>query len=343
MSIVESQSVSRRGAIPLALLAIAAAGCGSSAASPEPSHDAGGGADARTDAGPPPLASKIAHVVIIVQENHTFDVEFGAYCQAAAGSKPTCTTGPTCCEAMPATDPAGHSPIVLDDTEEAAFDPNHTQACELAEMDNGKMDAYATATVPGSSTACGDSRNVASASPTIVKPYWDLAQTGALADRYFQPIAGQSSSNDMYLARASYVFTDNSASPLDALGVKCSLGTTQKAFMGTTIGDLLTAASVPWAWFADGYQTMLSAPHGTCPPAPADCPLALPLYPCSFDPSDIPFEYYASTRDNPSTMKDLSVFQAAIQSGSGLPAVSFIKAIGYRSEHPGYGSTLSAG
>ena len=51
------------------------------------------------------------HVVIIVQENHTFDTHFGHYCTAAAGSNPTCTDGPACCEAIPATDPIYGSEI----------------------------------------------------------------------------------------------------------------------------------------------------------------------------------------------------------------------------------------
>src|SRR3569623_1749090 len=48
--------------------------------------------------GPCPM-SKIDHVVIIVQENHTFDTYFGMYCQAAAARNPTCTAGPNCCAA----------------------------------------------------------------------------------------------------------------------------------------------------------------------------------------------------------------------------------------------------
>lgn len=56
----------------------------------------------------------------------------------------------------------------------------------------------------------------------------------------------------------------------------------------------------------------------------------------------MPFQYFASTRDNPQTMKDLSAFDTALDEG-GLPAVSFVKALEYRTEHPGEGVTLSAG
>ena len=98
---------------------------------------------------------------------------------------------------------------------------------------------------------------------------------------------------------------------------------------------------MPWTFYAEGYAAMQAA-GGMCPPRPDDCKFPLSFYPCAFDPSDVPFEYYASTRDAPATMKDLSAFEDALDSG-GLPAVSFIKAIGYKSEHPGYGTTLSAG
>ena len=41
-------------------------------------------------------ASKIEHVVLIVQENHTFDNYFGKYCTAPSGSPPACTNGRAC-------------------------------------------------------------------------------------------------------------------------------------------------------------------------------------------------------------------------------------------------------
>src|SRR5450432_1619958 len=84
--------------------------------------------------GPCP-ASKIDHLVVVVQENHTFDAYFARYCTAAAGSAPTCTDGPGCCEAGPDHDPSGATPTVLDDNVNGARDPNHTQACELEETD----------------------------------------------------------------------------------------------------------------------------------------------------------------------------------------------------------------
>jgi phospholipase C len=83
-------------------------------------------------------------VVLIVEENHTFDAYFGKYCTAPSGSHPSCTKGPGCCEAPPATDPSGASPVVLDDPGNESKDRDHDQVCEIAQIDNGAMDHYVT-------------------------------------------------------------------------------------------------------------------------------------------------------------------------------------------------------
>ena len=274
---------------------------------------------------------------MIVQENHTFDNYFGRYCTAAPGSGPACTQGPACCEAGPAHDPSGASPIVLDDDANGAYDPDHTQACELAEADGGAMDRYVAGAM-----GCSDPRHFAYADPAVIQPYWDLASAGALADRYFQPISGQSSANDMYLARAQFVFLDNAYKP-DAVGQECSIIATAMSFPGPTIGDLLDGAGVSWAFYAEGYQAMVDArAAGMCPKAPKDCPFGLNLYPCDFDPSDVPFDYYANHADNPKVLRDYARFAKDLD-GLALPQVVFVKGLGYHSEHPGEYTTVSDG
>ncbi len=277
---------------------------------------------------------------MLIQENHTFDDHLGGWCKAPAGSSPSCTKGPSCCEAMPAKEPGGHAPTALDDTA-MNYDPPHDAACESAEMNGGKMDRFATAPAPPGDSTCGDPRNVAAADPATIAPLWQLASAGAVADRYFQPVVGQSYANDMFFARAQYVFADDTVAPAGAVGVTCGLESKQETLTGTTIGDLLTAAKVPWAFYAQGYAAMKAA-DGGCPPKPSDCPFQFPFDPCGFEPSDVPFEYYASTRDNPDTMKDYAELQSALASG-GLPAVAFVKALEFRTEHPGQHVTLSAG
>ena len=275
--------------------------------------------------------------MILVQENHTFDNYFGHYCTAAPGSAPTCTTGPSCCEAGPDHDPSGASPMVLDDAANAAFDPDHTQACELAETNGGAMDRY----VAGAG-ACSDPRHFAYADSSTMTTYWQLAQGGALADRYFQPVAGQSSSNDMYLVRAQFLFLDNAFKPA-AIGQECSLISAAMTYSDPMIGDLLNTAGVSWSFYAEGYQAMVDArKNGECPRAPADCPFGLGLYPCLFDPSDVPSDYYASGRDKPEVLRDYSQFAKDLD-GDSLPQVVYIRGTGYHSEHPGEETTISDG
>ncbi len=285
----------------------------------------------------PATSSNIRHLLVIIQENHTFDSYFGRYCSAALGSNPSCENGPSCCEAAPQSDPGtGNPPAALDDQENAAFSPDHTYACEVDEIDGGKMDRFV------SSMTCGNARNFAVADMGVAGPYWQLAAAGALADHYFQPVAGQSSSNDMYFARAAYVFRDNSVIP-QSVGTRCSLGGKTGEYNDPTIGDLLAQSSVPWAFYAEGYQAMSDAnQQQKCPDPPADCAAGVPIYPCVYDPSDVPFQYYPTLRDKPAYMRDFSRLAGDLSGGS-LPAVSFIKAIGYKTEHPGLGVTISAG
>jgi phospholipase C len=319
--------------LALASIALAAA-CGSTSSS------GGNPAQDGTCAGPCPQ-SNVRHLIVLIQENHTFDDHLGGWCKAPAGSAPTCTQGASCCEAMPAS-PASTPPTMLTDAATAAYDPPHDAACESAMMNGGKMDAYATAAVPGES--CGDPRNIATGDPSILAPLWALATAGAVADRYFQPVVGQSYANDMFFARAQYVFGDDSVAPAGAVGVTCGLESKPETLTGTTLGDLLTEAKVPWAFFAEGYAAMKAA-DGGCPPKPADCAFPFPFDPCGFEPSDVPFEYYASTRDNAATMRDYADLEQALASESGgpLPAVSFVKALEYKTEHPGQGVKESPG
>lgn len=319
---------SRRASFALSLFLFA--GCAGGAHSP----------DAAVDGSLPiasPALSRIAHVVVIVQENQTFDTHFGRYCTAKTGSNPACTDGPACCEAGPDTDPGkGGAPKVIDDAEHARYRPPNDESCELSAIDGGKMDRFVT------DPSCGGAGSFGYSDPALVQPYWQLAARSALADRYFQPTVGASSANDMYLARARFVFPDNSVEP-DAIGARCSITAKRRDLEGTTLGDLLVARGVTWATYAGGYQSMIDAARsGGCPDAPPDCTLGLSIFPCVFDPGDVPFEYYPSLKDNPLYMRDLDTLAADLAANR-LPQVVFVKAIGYRSEHPGLRMRLSDG
>lgn len=286
-----------------------------------------------------PTESNIKHVVVFIQENHSFDNYFGHYCKAPAGSAPDCTDGPDCCEGAPAFEPSGSPPVVLDDALNADRDPDHTQPCELAEMNGGKMDRYVVG------PDCASPKNFAIADAATAKVYHQWAGQYALADRYFQPIVGQSSANDMYFAIASYQFTDNEYKP-DSNGQGCINPLVDTiTYQGVqTIGDVLIAGSPEpgqrFGHYAEGYQDMLDSL--LCPLPPIDCPALVPTGPCDYDCSDNPFQYYEQWQDNPTFMHDFEQLADDVNNDT-LPAVSFVKLVGYHNEHPGYGTKISAG
>jgi phospholipase C len=174
-----------------------------------------------------------------------------------------------------------------------------------------------------------------------MKPYHDLASQNAIADRYFQPIAGQSESNDMYLAVAKEVFIDNAFEP-NAPGAQCEVASTMTYSGQQTIADLLTAAGKTVAWYAEGWTAMKAAGANGCPAAGKGCGSSIPVYPCVFDPGDVPFLYYSQFAGGDKIMRDYTELQKDLDAGT-LPDVSYVKGYGFHSEHPGSGTKISDG
>lgn len=353
----------------LSWLLLTGTACSSEDMAVEPPADGG---TINTDGGSPASrwpASAIRHVVIIVEENHTFDSYFGRYCKGPAGI--SCDQGPSCCEAAPATQPTAsgtQAALLLNGASNYAQDRNHESGCELAEMhwdgQRYRMDRF----VDGAGSGCSDPDNFALVDPKlgaddtgVTAVYWSYAQRNALAVRFFQPIVGSTSSNDMYLATAQFHFLDNQAFP-KVLGTDCQLSyhkyipgplddvPATLMFHNTTIADLLIKAvpDKPFAFYHQGYKAILDAKQaGTldsdkCPPLPSDCFILSAkanAAPCSYDPSDNPFRYFTQFADGSEYarryLRDSQDLAKDVESGS-LPAVSFLKALSYTNEHPNW-------
>ena len=104
---------------------------------------------------------------------------------------------------------------------------------------------------------------------------------------------------------------------------------------GQTIGDLLSAKGVDWAWYAQGWDI-----------AVADRSVIYnSLGPINFQPHHQPYNYYEAyapgTDAREKHLKDLSEFWNATAKGT-LPPVVFIKPDGRNNQHPGE-STMAAG
>lgn len=326
--------------------------------------------------------SNIEHVVLIVQENHTFDSYFATWCRAPAYSAPTCTDGPDCCEAGPRVDPGtGAQPIVLDDAANLGAgvlgeDPNHGRLCQIAQIDDGHMDRFvAGADVPYDRICeepCSRPQNFAYANAATVGRYHNLAQANAIADRYFQPTVGATSANTIYFLTAKWFFDDAEIRPLaigsakrdgsdakcvDPTGI-CLDGEIFRFRGGDTIADRLAAADLRMSGFIEGYENAINATYpvsegGTvtgCAHASDDCPYdGARRYACVYEPADVPFAYFDTLGDDPTTLPGTrSLYiedydQFAFATKNGtLPEVAYLHAYTFRNEHPKF-STITAG
>ena len=100
----------------------------------------------------------IKHVIIIMQENHSFDNYFGTY--PGADGIPMASGTPTVCAPNPAT---GRCDMPYHDTLDSDYGGSHTYTDTVVDINSGKMNGFvkdaelscfAEFGVPGSNPAC---------------------------------------------------------------------------------------------------------------------------------------------------------------------------------------------
>jgi phospholipase C len=148
--------------------AIAVAGCVGSGAAPAlmPSHLTTSGRSGASSSG-----KYIKHIVLIVQENRSFDNLFATFPGADGATSGRTHKGKTI--ALKVRDLAGASDI------------NHDWKTFYAENDGGKMDGFDLCKIGGSNQPCG-TYAYQYVDPSKIQPYWMLAQQYVLADHMFQ-------------------------------------------------------------------------------------------------------------------------------------------------------------
>jgi phospholipase C len=127
-----------------------------------------------------PLISKI---VIVFQENHTFDNYFGTY-PGADGTAGKSLKLPVVKGGPPTAQPA-HSTTLT------PTDLTHSWASAHADYDSGKMDGFVYSEGSQSTLAYFDQ--------TDIPRYWALANSYVLCDRYFTSVMSESAPNHLYL------------------------------------------------------------------------------------------------------------------------------------------------
>ncbi|TLY01023.1 MAG: alkaline phosphatase family protein [Thaumarchaeota archaeon] len=167
----------------------------------------------------------IQHVVVIVQENHSFDNYFGTYPDAnglppgvALPAKPNGT--------------ASVKPFPLNN-DVPPRDICHSWGCAHAEFDGGKMDGFVYTAASVMTMGYFDYHQI--------PYYWDYASQYVLMDNYFSSVAGPSLPNHLYLVAGQ------------SGGIVTNDRPTRLGF--PSIFDELQTSGVSWRYYAQLYAS----------------------------------------------------------------------------------------
>jgi phospholipase C len=313
------------------------------------------GESVQNSTGATPTATPIKHLVVIFEENVSFDHYFGTYPNAtnpsgeprftAAPGTPSVNglTGVLLTNNPNATNPvngAGKTnPFRLDRSEAATADQDHDYTPEQLAFDHGLMDAF-----PASVGTAGPPPSGAPITATTgltmgyfdgntVTGLWNYAQRYAMSDNFygtnFGPstdgavnlISGQLNGVTMNVNPGGATIGDGNGgvtliSDSDPVGDVCSTTTGERVqFGGQNVGDLLNAAGVTWGFFEGGFNLTVTNANGTTGCKRSTTSKVTGVTETDFIPHHQPFQYYPSTA-NPTHARPTSV--AAIgHSGDG--------------------------
>ncbi len=215
----------------------------------------------------------IQNVIVLMQENRSFDSYFGHLAAWAKKNKKDAQGKPLSLDIDAPTEPL-HVPEKISEptgakaqwlhAPELCFsDTNHEWAGSHLEWNGGKMDGFFEANdgfveegQPAVSTPyLSGQRAMSYYDERDIPFYYDLASTFAIGDRYFSSVIGPTWPNrDFMYAASSYGVTTNKNPYCNKPGVGSSITCQQPEFFDrdTVIFDELTRRSIPWKIFVDG-------------------------------------------------------------------------------------------
>jgi len=314
----------------------------------------------------------IKHVVVIFQENISFDHYFGTYPNAApnkdgsryfhGANSDTPRVNNLVSAGLLTNNPNGVNPFRIDRSVPNTCDQDHDYNDEQFAFDGGLMDRFLA-------HSCNDANLGANSTlgyydGNTVTALWNYAQHFAMSDNSFGTSFGPSTPGLLNLV-AGTTFEGTITNGLSASGNiagapttgavvgdpdpggdVCSNPTrTQITMSGQNIGDLLNKAGVTWGSFMGGFANCNHVSTGITGLSTAD-----------YIPHHAFFQYWASTA-NPNHVKrtsvgmigrqgdaanhnyDLTDFWDALTAHN-LPAVSIVKARAIEDGHAGYSDPL---
>jgi len=307
----------------------------------------------------PITATPIKHLVVIYDENISFDHYFGTYPNAAnPPGEPAfhARTGTPAVNNLTSTllnaNPDSAAPFRLDRSEAVTCDNDNHYTDEQNAYDGGLIDKVSEL-LSGTGTDCTPNLSMDYYDGNTVTALWNYAQHYAMSDNFFGSTFGTTVMGHLNLVSgqthgaipasvSGKVVNGSVIANIDPTGDDCSTGKTIQ-MSGKSVGDLLNARNVTWGWF-----------YGDWTPASVSGGIAQCI--AQEDPHYTPFQYYASTL-NPHHLPPSSVaaigytdqanhqyaltdFWNAVAKGN-LPSVSFLKAPANETGHPSTSSPLA--
>lgn len=280
-----------------------------------------------------PTATPIKHLVVVFQENVSFDHYFATYPVAANPSgQPRFTARqdiPTpsvngLSRPLMEQNPNSAALFRLDRSQALTCSQSHDYTCEQKAYKGGLMDKFVEFTsvfAASCDNGLGSKLVMGYYDGNTVTAMWNYAQNFAMSDNFFASTFGPSTpgalnviSGDTHGANVVRD-TGNAATQLSGGSViadvrsaldDCVPATqTTVTMSGKNIGDLLNARGITWGWFQGGFKPSLRMADGTavCGSTSANISGAQIT---DYVPHHQPFQYYQSTA-NPHHMPPTSV------------------------------------
>ena len=212
---------------------------------------------AQSGAAAPQGIHKIRHIIIIMQENRSFDSYFGTF--PGAGGLPTKDGAFTVCNPDLTT---GRCISPYHDTNDSNEGGPHDAVASMREIDNGRMDGFVIAAREGRK-GCKSAKDPACSAlsePDVmgyhdgrdIPNYWDYARTFALQDHMFEPDASWSLPAHLYELSAWSAYCSKHNDPmscsneLQSPGVEPDDTYRRNKFSGERAGPLGTKPVYAW-------------------------------------------------------------------------------------------------
>ena len=277
-------------------------------------------------------ATPIKHVVVIFQENVSFDHYFGTYPRAAnPAGEPAfyplhgtpAVNGFT--DALLYNNPnflnttlngkGATNPFRLDRSEAATNDQDHDYTPEQQAFHGGLMDGFPAYTGTPGPPPNGQTTNglvMGYYDGNTVTALWNYAQFFAMNDNSygttFGPstvgainlISGQTNGVDDTIAPGGAVVSDGNGGltdigDADPVGDVCSSTTSAIHMSGQNIGDLLNSKGITWGFFEGGFDLTVKNANGTTGCARSTTSAVTGTKKADYIPHHQPFQYYTST------------------------------------------------